>query len=281
MKVAASAGAPQRSTEILQLARQLEGVFIKQMFEEMAKTVEASSLFPEAPGRDMYEQWFRAEIADQWTEGGGTGLGRQIAQSLGARDLPAARLAAAKITRDPQAALGAAGGFASAASKSLPPLSARPSEPKPRGGHEEGARLRGQTHGHRYGHAGISSDFGPRVHPVTGRDDFHKGIDLPAPVGTRVQSPFAGVVQKVGENSLLGRYVWVEHANGYRSVFGHLETAAVEPGTRVRAGEAVGLSGNTGRSTGPHLHYGLYREEIAVDPQGFLPEPGSTLLSER
>jgi murein DD-endopeptidase MepM/ murein hydrolase activator NlpD len=112
----------------------------------------------------------------------------------------------------------------------------------------------------------ISSGFGPREHPVLGHADDHRGVDIAAPVGTPVRVPYAGRVHEVGENPALGRYVIVEHEGGYRSVFGHLSESTLEAGAPVRVGDVVARSGNTGRSTGPHLHYGLYRNGRAVDP---------------
>lgn len=248
MKIAGPPPTPPPKSELLETARQLEAVFVRQMFEEMAKTVESSNLFEDSPGGDMYEQWFRGEVADRFAASGGTGLGDRIAEALGAGASPP-RAEVAQLRQqaaiDAGLSLGRSGG----------------------------------AHGHGHGAEGVTSAFGKRIHPVTGRPDVHRGIDLRAPRGTGVRAPFSGVVQKVGQNETLGRFVWVEHANGFRSLFGHLDEVSVTEGQRMPVGGTVGASGATGRATGPHLHYGLYRGEDAVDPLRFIPEPGENLLT--
>lgn len=213
----AAPGAPDADAKQLQAtARDLEGVFVGMMFEEMAKTVEeADGLYPKTPGRDVYEGWFRTEIAQRWAKGGGAGLGDQIAKSLGA-DAPA---------------------------------------PRP-----VGPRFGSPADGP------VSSTFGPRVHPVTGHRDFHEGVDLAVPVGSPVRSPFPGKVVAVAEDPHLGLAITVEHPGGYRSVYGHTEASLVKVGQSVAAGEVIGRSGQSGRVTGPHLHFALYHQGKAVDP---------------
>ncbi|MGF1510183.1 MAG: peptidoglycan DD-metalloendopeptidase family protein [Myxococcota bacterium] len=242
LSVGSATASPAREREIRKLSRQLEAVFVRQMFEEMAKTVSSSELFPETPGRDLYDQWFRSEIADRFAEGGGTGLGDTIASQLLRSDgLTAAdRLAARSVfSGDARVFDGPVRDLHSGFSPRVPA-------------------------------APITSGFGHRLHPVTGQPDLHRGIDLAVPVGSSVRSPFAGTVTKVGENQRLGRFVWVEHQNGFRSVFGHLHDTSRSPGEWVGVGETVARSGNSGTTTGPHLHYGLYRGETPVDPEAYL-----------
>lgn len=259
--VAPAAGAsPDQNAQLRQAARQLEAVFVKLMFEEMSKTVPDAGLFPKAPGGDFYEQWFRGAVADQWTATGGIGLGDRIAASLGA-DGQASTLRAALRNATGQGAAHAALGVEGV-------------------GRVEHA---GHAHAHAHGPSAdetgsvrlpvagrITSGFGHRTHPVTGRADHHRGIDIAAPIGTPVRLPFAGKVLEVSQDAALGRYVVVEHQNGYRSVFGHLSEVSARPGDTFREGDVVASSGNTGRSTGPHLHYGLYRHGRAVDPTPLL-----------
>jgi murein DD-endopeptidase len=102
----------------------------------------------------------------------------------------------------------------------------------------------------------LSSNFNPtRKHPVTGRVRPHKGTDFAMPIGTSVQTPANGHVEKVGNHPGAGRYVVIRHDNGYKTRYLHLSKPLVSSGQRVAMGERVALSGNTGRSTGPHLHY--------------------------
>lgn len=113
----------------------------------------------------------------------------------------------------------------------------------------------------------ISSPYGPRIDPVTKLQiEFHKGIDFAVPVGTQVRSSFDGTIERVGpENPLdlgqgFGNRIWQTFtASGilYGMVFGHLSQIDVQDKMNIKAGEVLGLSGNTGKSTGPHLHVGV------------------------
>ncbi|AMD00869.1 peptidoglycan DD-metalloendopeptidase family protein [Halomonas chromatireducens] len=112
----------------------------------------------------------------------------------------------------------------------------------------------------------MSSSFNPRrTHPVTGRVSPHRGTDWAMPVGTPVQAPADGRVEKVGNHPVAGRYLVVRHDNGYRTRYLHLSRPLVSRGDRVTMGERIALSGNTGRSTGPHLHYEVIVNNTAVD----------------
>ncbi|QTP54216.1 peptidoglycan DD-metalloendopeptidase family protein [Billgrantia sulfidoxydans] len=112
----------------------------------------------------------------------------------------------------------------------------------------------------------MSSSFNPRrTHPVTGRVSPHRGTDWAMPIGTPVTAPADGRVEKVGNHPMAGRYIVVRHDNGYRTRYLHLSRALVNRGDRVSMGERIALSGNTGRSTGPHLHYEVIVDNNAVD----------------
>lgn len=121
----------------------------------------------------------------------------------------------------------------------------------------------------------MSSRYGWRTHPVTGARDFHGGLDLPMPVGTPVFAPLACVVAKVEraeEGGANGNAVFLA-VGGYRWCVLHLDVVAVRAGTALQRGALVGLSGNTGRSTGPHLHIQVYdREGGTVNPENFYAE---------
>ncbi|MBB3189719.1 peptidoglycan DD-metalloendopeptidase family protein [Halomonas cerina] len=106
------------------------------------------------------------------------------------------------------------------------------------------------------GHYRLSSHFNPkRLHPVTGRISPHKGTDFAMPIGTAVDAPANGRVEKVGHHPAAGRYIVIRHDNGYKTRYLHLSKPLVKRGDRVAMGDKIALSGNTGRSTGPHLHY--------------------------
>ena len=104
----------------------------------------------------------------------------------------------------------------------------------------------------------VTSPFGMRRDPFTGVLAFHTGIDLRAPIGTPVVAAMDGVVSVVGENRTYGRYIIITHPNGYKTFYAHLNSVSVRRGDRVQQGRRIGESGNTGRSTGPHLHFSVF-----------------------
>lgn len=117
----------------------------------------------------------------------------------------------------------------------------------------------------------ISSPFGPRIHPIYQVSSFHAGIDLVLPEGTRVYAAAAGRVVTAGWEGGFGLLVVIDHGDGFTTYYGHLSQLLVSVGQFVEIGQAVALSGNTGLSTGPHLHFELRRDGVAVDPMLFLP----------
>src|SRR5207302_6297625 len=101
----------------------------------------------------------------------------------------------------------------------------------------------------------LSAGFGNRIDPFTGMKDFHPGIDISTPTGTKVQSPADGIVISAGIQGGYGNALSIDHGYGVVTRYGHLESFAVRPGQKVKRGDVIGYVGNTGRSTGPHLHY--------------------------
>jgi murein DD-endopeptidase MepM/ murein hydrolase activator NlpD len=114
----------------------------------------------------------------------------------------------------------------------------------------------------------ISSGFGKRVHPILGFSKMHLGVDLAAPRGTPVWSPGDGRVKFAGRRGISGNLVIVRHVQGYETIFAHLNSiaAGIRRGARVRQKQAIGTVGSTGRSTGPHLHYGMKIKGKHVNP---------------
>jgi hypothetical protein len=112
----------------------------------------------------------------------------------------------------------------------------------------------------------ITSGFGYRVLPSTGYLEFHQGIDIGAWYGTPVRATKAGEVVFAGWRPGLGWTVVLEHEMGFSTVYGHNSWYFVDPGDEVEEGEKIALSGNSGRSTGPHLHYEIHLNDVPVDP---------------
>lgn len=115
----------------------------------------------------------------------------------------------------------------------------------------------------------ISSAFGWRTIAVAG-NRFHGGIDIAAPTGTPIRAARGGVVSRAGWVGAYGFLVIVDHGGGWETRYAHLSRIDVQSGQRVAQGGVVGLVGSTGASTGPHLHFEVRRDGIALDPLAFL-----------
>lgn len=113
----------------------------------------------------------------------------------------------------------------------------------------------------------LSSGFGWRVHPVLRFRRLHKGLDIAAPHGSPIRAPADGVVAMAGRNGGYGNFVKLNHGSGLVTGFGHMSRIAVRPGTRVSQGTVIGYVGSTGMSTGPHLHYELWKNGAPVNPR--------------
>ena len=116
----------------------------------------------------------------------------------------------------------------------------------------------------------VTSDFGYRVSPIYGTRQFHQGLDIANDVGTPVQAAANGTVSEAGYSTGYGRYVKVQHGYGMVTLYGHLSKACVRDGQRVRKGEIIGNVGNTGSSTGPHLHYEVWVNGVPTNPRKYI-----------
>jgi murein DD-endopeptidase MepM/ murein hydrolase activator NlpD len=114
----------------------------------------------------------------------------------------------------------------------------------------------------------ITSRYGMRRHPILGFSTRHNGVDLGAPRGTKVKVTASGVVIRAGSSRVKGRYVEVRHPNRYVTQYFHLSgiKRGIRRGVRVIQGELIGYVGSTGRSTGPHLHYGVKKSNRFINP---------------
>ncbi|MCX6100009.1 MAG: M23 family metallopeptidase [Candidatus Bipolaricaulota bacterium] len=117
----------------------------------------------------------------------------------------------------------------------------------------------------------VVSEFGWRQHPVLGIRQHHDGIDIDVPEGTTVYASAGGEVYFYGEQPGYGNVVILEHDGGFYTLYGHLKSALVVKGQYVEKGQKIAVSGNTGISSGPHLHFELRNGEFPVDPMSFLP----------
>lgn len=116
----------------------------------------------------------------------------------------------------------------------------------------------------------ISSPYGTRTNPLTGRGEFHRGIDISAPPGTPVRATADGVVSFAGWNGPGGNVIVLSHGRGFTTYYAHNRQNTVEVGQRVKRGEVIAYVGSTGASTGNHVHYEVWRGDRCVNPHKYL-----------
>lgn len=131
----------------------------------------------------------------------------------------------------------------------------------------------------------VTSPFGWRVHPISGTTRFHSGVDLGAPLGSPVLAAFSGRVVSADWMGGYGNAIVLQHGAGLRSLYAHLSESLVSPGQFIPQGAVIGLSGSTGNSTGPHLHFEVRRLELgewtAITPSSPLKVAQSQLFAAR
>jgi murein DD-endopeptidase MepM/ murein hydrolase activator NlpD len=116
----------------------------------------------------------------------------------------------------------------------------------------------------------FSSGFGWRQSPFTGQKEFHSGLDISDSEGTPIIAPANGVVLEAGSLKYMGKYLKLDHGRGCTTSYSHLSRFHVKPGDKVKRGQVLGLMGNTGNSTGSHLHYRVDVNEKVVNPRSYI-----------
>jgi murein DD-endopeptidase MepM/ murein hydrolase activator NlpD len=116
----------------------------------------------------------------------------------------------------------------------------------------------------------ITGSFGERIDPFNGEGAFHRGVDISSDIGTRVIAPADGIVEFSDQMNGYGRTVVIDHGNGISTLYGHLSGFTVSPGQLIHRGDTLGYVGQTGRSTGPHLHYEVRILNTPVNPHKYL-----------
>lgn len=118
----------------------------------------------------------------------------------------------------------------------------------------------------------ITAGFGQRLDPFSGEGEFHSGVDIAAPNGSRVEASANGFVLQAGPNSGYGNQILIDHGFGFTTTYGHLSKILVLAGQEVKRGQVIGAVGMTGRTTGPHLHYEVIVNDTRVNPARYLRE---------
>lgn len=260
-------------------AKQLEGIFIGMVFQEMAKGIGGDA---QSPGAQLYNEWFRTAVADEFAAQGGVGFGdsivkqleptldRQVPQKAMAASISASRLSQLPISRVDSHSLSTLDMIQhrNVSQRPLPQLASEDVMGKKVASDisDGGRRVRrfppiaGE----------VTSRFGMRVHPLDGEVKLHKGIDIAARVGTPVQTPYNGSVLDVGTTDRLGKYIRVRHMDGFVTLYAHLSEVKVKATENVYSGSTIGLSGKSGAVTGPHLHFGIFRNGKPIDPESYI-----------
>ena len=115
--------------------------------------------------------------------------------------------------------------------------------------------------------ARLSSGFGMRKHPILGYNVKHRGVDFAAPKGTPIYAAGDGIIEKKGWNGAYGKYIRIRHANNFKTAYAHLSKFNKTPGGRVKQRQIIGYVVSTGRSTGPHLHFEILKNNTRINPQ--------------
>lgn len=125
----------------------------------------------------------------------------------------------------------------------------------------------------------LSSSYGMRVHPITGKLARHNGVDIPAPYGTPIYATADGIVGRAQRLGGYGNYVEIEHGNAIETRYSHMSSFVVQPGQQVKKGDVIGYVGSTGRSTGNHLHYEVRIDGEPVNPMPFVRSDSMTIAA--
>ena len=118
----------------------------------------------------------------------------------------------------------------------------------------------------------ITSPFGNRIHPISKKEELHTGIDIDITGGTDVKASESGEIIKQGEDERFGNYIIIKHKGSFQTCYAHLESFIKNEGDYVNKGESIGIAGETGLTTGPHLHFEIRKGEERVNPNKYLSE---------
>lgn len=243
---------PQPHDNAVEAARKFEAYLAQTMLREMRKTVPDGGIFS-GPTMETFVDMFDEAVAERIAEGGRLGLAHQLAGAIdpGQRDrgmgLPGLPPVSGLVGRTVPLRHGSG---AAHGSHGLPETGV-PGGDKAGVWPVEGA---------------ISSRFGTRSDPFTGEHRHHAGLDIAAPAGTPIRAVESGEVILAGRRKGYGNVVMVRHDDGTTGLYAHCRDLSVRSGARIRAGQAIATVGESGRATGPHLHFELRAEKGAVDP---------------
>jgi murein DD-endopeptidase MepM/ murein hydrolase activator NlpD len=248
---------------VAQLAQEFEATLMLQMIRQMRQSLLDEEQSSQGLGGSTMQDTFDVELSRHMATAGGVGLGTFLAAQLEARTASSGPAAAPAGEPRPlaPAVTSLPVGASSAGSAHLSEVRQPAVQPGRQADSAEGeAALRMPLAD------AMSSRFGWRADPFTGRSRFHSGVDLRAAYGTEVPAAAGGTVVFAGERGAYGNLVIVRHEDGVETRYGHLSTMAVRAGETIAPGAPIGRVGSTGRSTAPHLHFEVLVNGARVDP---------------
>ncbi len=239
--------------QVTQLAQEFEAMLMTQMLREMRRSM-LSDDQSGGYGAEAMSDTTDVELGRALSQSGGFGLATVLQSAIRQQVTPsnADAGASAEVAGAPAAAAPPATPIAT------PPVSSLPALPAPSDNAAPGSAPKGP----------VTSPFGLRRDPFTGETRFHAGVDIGLPYGTDVRAAAGGHVVFAGVRGGYGNMVIVEQASGQQMRYAHLSAQAVRAGDAVEAGQVIGQVGDSGRATGPHLHFEVVENGHAVDPAG-------------
>jgi flagellar protein FlgJ len=273
-------GQPVDPKKVAELAQEFEAMLMLQMVRQMRQSISFDDEKEQGFGNETMTDTFDVELSRYLAQSGGIGIGKMVQDAL-AKQFPAETAAACSAAGTAGAASDAAkcvGGVEAVASKGPSALVAAsttaasatvPSALVAAAQAAAAARAVSRSDSTLtmpLEEAKTTSGYGWRNDPLGAGRKFHAGVDLRAAYGTEVPAAAAGEVTFAGDQSGYGTTVVVRHGDGFETRYAHLSSTDVQTGDQVQAGQSVGRVGNSGRSTGPHLHFEVRRNGQQVDP---------------
>jgi murein DD-endopeptidase MepM/ murein hydrolase activator NlpD len=245
-----------RQDQLKSATQEFEALFLSYMLKVMRSTVESEKEETSSLGKDVYMEMFDNEIALNIARVRSLGIGEMMYRQLTAQSSknrePDSNSSSKRIEAD----------------SPLLPIDSS-AHGKPESSVQEGSgNLDGSFVAPIEGE--LTSAYGLRRHPLTQKARFHQGLDIAAPAGTPFRAAQSGTVIFSGVLGGYGNTIILEHAEGYRTLYAHAAKLLVSQGESVGAKQAIGIVGNTGRSTGTHLHFELQKGGEKADPLEFL-----------
>ena len=252
------AGAPpETKQQIEQVSREFESLLLSVVFKTMRQTVPKSDFLGKTRDSDWYSDLFDMELARNFTHGRGIGLSTHIQQHL--QLTPSQGTTQLRLTQQGQPQH-----QGSATKNDLAPSSDRHSQiaaaPPMNANGEIAMPVVGR----------LTSPYGGRADPITGEEKFHHGIDIASPAGTAIRAALPGTVTFSGWKQGYGLTVVISHADGYTTQYSHNSENLVQVGERISCEQTIALIGQSGRATGPHVHFEVKKDGQSMDPTPLL-----------